>query len=419
MKYIRRQITDTLIKCSQTFPATLLIGPRQVGKSTALETIFPTLPYVTFDDPLLLNLAKQDAGLFSQNNPTPVILDEVQYAAELFPFIKIICDKKKENGLFLLTGSQQFHLVKNVTESLAGRVAILEMQGLSLREIFDIDFHRHFVPTKDYVDARQNSIVKYDHLWQIIHRGSYPALQNLDVDWEIFYRSYVSTYIERDISDLLRVKDKGKFLNFLIAMAARTGQMLNYSNVSDEVGISVETVRNWTSLLETSGIIYILEPYAPSALRRAIRTPKLFFRDTGLVCYLTKWMTPEVLAVGAQNGNIFETFVISEILKSFSNEGKGYRDHVFYYRGKDKIRKHPDGTSDSIESEIDFIIEENGILHPVEIKMSAAPDASMASAFDVLDGVVDKKRGMGAIICLYDKVVYLRDNLLALPIELL
>lgn len=419
MRYIPREITDTLIKCSQTFPATLLIGPRQVGKSTALSTIFPNYPYVTFDDPLLMNQAKRDGGLFLKNYPTPLILDEVQYVSELFPFVKMICDKEKKNGLFLLTGSQQFHLMKNITESLAGRVAILEMHGLSLREIFGVDFHQHFVPTTVYVDSRQKQIVKYDSLWKIIHRGSFPALQNPDVDWEIFYRSYVSTYIERDISDLLQVKDKGKFLNFLIAMAARTGQMLNYTNVSSEVGISVETVRNWTSLLETSGIIYVLEPYAPSALKRAIKTPKLYFRDTGLVCYLTKWMTPEVLALGAQNGPIFETFVISEILKSFSNEGKGYRDHVFYYRGKDKTRKRPDGTTESIESEIDFIIEENGILHPVEIKMSAAPDASMASAFDILDGITDKKRGMGAIICLYDKVVYLRENLLALPIELL
>jgi len=417
--YIYRQITDTLIQCSQTFPVTFLTGPRQVGKSTALEMIFPTVPYVTFDDPLLLNLAKHDTGLFFLNNLTPIILDEIQYVSELFPYIKMTCDQKKSNGLFLITGSQQFHLMKNITESLAGRVAVLELQGLSLREIFGISFYRHFVPTREYVEERQKTLVKYDHIWQIIHRGSYPALQNPDLDWEVFYRSYVNTYIERDISNLLQVKDKGKFLTFLIAIAARTGQMLNYKNISDEVGVALETIRNWTSLLETSGVVYILEPYTPSALKRAIRTPKLFFRDTGLVCYLTKWMTPEVVAVGAQNGNIFETFVISEILKSFSNEGKGYRDHVFYYRGKDKIRKRIDGNSMNIESEIDFIIEENGILHPIEIKMSASPDATMASAFDVLDGVDGKKRGMGAILCLYDKVLYLRDNLVALPIEFL
>ncbi len=419
LNHIHRHITDPLINCRNTFSITFLIGPRQVGKSTTLTTVFSDLPYTTLDDPLLLNLIKLDTGLFIQGNPAPRIIDEVQNASELFPFLKMISDKEQKNGLFLLTGSQQFHLMKHVTKSIAGRVAILELQGLSLREIFGVKYARHFIPEKVYIEERMKSYVKYDRLWHHIHRGSYPALQNPSIDWEILFRSYVSTYIERDISDLLKVKDKVKFLNFLIAMAARTGQMLNYNNVSDEIGVSVETVRNWTSLLETTGIIYILEPYAPSALKRAIRTPKLYFRDTGLVCYLTKWMTPEVLSVGAQNGAIFETFVISELVKSFSNEGKGYRDHVFYYRGKDKVRRRPDGTLTNIETEIDFIIEENGILHPIEIKMSTSPDASMTSAFEVLDGVPDKKRGLGAIIFLYDKVVFLRDNLVVLPIELL
>jgi uncharacterized protein len=419
MSYIPRHITGTLLQCRDTFPATLLIGPRQVGKSTTLDATFPKLPHLTFDDAVLLQSAKHDPNLFFQSNPTPIILDEVQYAPELFAAIKMQCDAKKTNGLFQLTGSQQFHLMKNVTESLAGRIAILELQGLSLREIYRIDFTQHFVPSESYIANRQKKVVPYSSLWKLIHRGSFPALQNQAVDWEIFYRSYVSTYIERDISDLVRVKDKSTFVRFLVAMAARTGQMLNYTNVADEVGVSLETIRNWTSLLESSGIVYLLEPYAPSALKRAIKTPKLFFRDTGLVCYLTKWMTPEVAAIGNQNGNIFETFVISEILKSYSNEGKGYRNRVFYYRGKDKNRYLEHGVLESKEKEIDFIIEENGVLHPIEIKMSANPTISMASAFDVLDAVEDKKRGLGAIICLYDRVLYLREDVVAIPIHYL
>ncbi len=319
----------------------------------------------------------------------------------------------------MLTGSQQFHLMRNVTESLAGRMAILELQGLSLREQAGISFNQPFVPTKAYIEARKKHLVKYDSIWRTIHRGAYPALQDEDVSWKIFYRSYLSTYIDRDISDLTSLKDKGRFLNFLVSMAARTGQMLNYKNVADEVGVSIETARNWTSLLETSGLIYILKPYSASALKRAIKTPKLFFRDTGLVSYLTKWMTPEALAVGAMNSNIFETFVISEMLKSYTNVGQGYRDHVFDYRGKDKYWKKADGTMASIESEIDVMIEENGILYPIEIKMSAKPDVSMASSFDVLDAVIEKKRGMSAIICLYENILYLRDNLVALPLEFL
>lgn len=417
MDYLKRQMEATLIQCRKTFPVTLLTGPRQVGKSTTLQMLFPEVPYVTFDDPLQKRLAKTDPRLFFADNPFPLILDEVQGVSEVFPLVKLLSDQKRENGLFFLTGSQQFHLMKNITESLAGRVAVLELQGLSFRELAGVDFHPHFVPTTDYLEARGRCLVKYEGLWNRIHRGFYPALLNESLDWDIFYRSYLNTYLERDISDLLNVKDKGKFLSFLVAAAARTAQVLNYANIADEIGVSLETVRNWISLLETSGILYLLEPFAPSALKRAIKTPKLYFRDTGLVCYLTKWTTPDVLRLGAMNGAIFETFVVSEILKTYANEGKGYRDHVFFYRGKDKTRKRADGSQEPIDSEIDLILEENGILYPVEIKMTASPDASMASAFAVLDGVPDKKRGTGVLLCLCDRRTSLRENLVALPVE--
>ena len=235
-------------------------------------------------------------------------------------------------------------------------------------------------------------------------------------EWNSFYANYVKTYIERDVRELTAVQDLDAFRRFMIAAAARTGSILNYSNIASEIGKDVNTVKNWISILETSGIIYLLEPYSASILKRAIKTPKLYFRDTGLVCYLGRWLTPEVLAYGAMAGAIFETFAISEILKSFSNAGLNYRYFVSYYRGKDKKKTKQDGQEIAVESEIDFIIEENGILYPVEIKMNAEAKSWMAGAFPVLDKVPDKKRGSGAVICNCPQPGALRDNIYQLPV---
>ena len=192
-------------------------------------------------------------------------------------------------------------------------------------------------------------------------------------------------------------------------MAARTGEILNYTNIASEVGVSEPTIKNWISILERTGIVYLLQPYSASALNRAIKTPKIYFRDTGLACYLTRWLTADALKCSAVAGNMFETFVVSEILKSYTNEGKDYKFNIFYYRGKDK--------NSSIENEIDLIIEENGVLYPIEIKMSGNPKASMGATNPVLDKITDKSRGIGVILCLIDKKTYLRENLVALPIE--
>jgi predicted AAA+ superfamily ATPase len=266
-------------------------------------------------------------------------------------------------------------------------------------------------------EEREDSYRACDDIWKVIHRGSYPAIADENVDWQTFYSSYVQTYITRDINQLSKIQDNLKFTHFLTAMAARTAQMLNYSSVADEIEVSVSTVKHWTSLLEASGIIHIMQPFSNSALKRAIKTPKIFFRDTGLVCFLTRYQTPETAAVGALAGNLFETFVVSEILKSFSNAGKDYRMYVTYYRGKDKIRKRSNGEQIQRESEIDMIIEKDGTLYPIEIKLSANPKLSMTNAFDVLDDIPSKKRGIGAIICMYDRPLWLKSNIVALPVE--
>ena len=233
-------------------------------------------------------------------------------------------------------------------------------------------------------------------------------MYDIDRDWQDYYSSYVATYLERDINELITA-DSMTFTKFMTAAAARTGKMLNYANIASEVGVSEPTIKSWISVLERTGIVYILQPYSASVLNRAIKTPKIYFRDTGLACYLTRWLTAEALKNSAVAGNMFETFIVSEILKTYSNEGKDYRFSIFYYRGKDKKA--------SGENEIDLIIQENGVLYPIEIKMTGNPKASMASANQILDKIPDKKRGMGVILCLIDKKTYLRDNLVALPIE--
>ena len=349
-------------------------------------------------------------------NQPPVTFDEVQRVPDLFRYIKIECDKRDEYGLYCLSGSQPFRLMQNVSESLSGRISIIELTGLSLREIQGDTFDQPFLPSMDYVMERQKTARQPENIWQIIHRGSFPELyQNPELDWQQFYASYIKTYLERDVRELSAVQNLDVFRRFMVAVAARTGQMVNYANIADEVGRDAATIRNWFSILEASGIIYLLEPYTPSVLKRAIKTPKVYFRDTGLASYLTRWLTPETLAYGAMAGNMFETFVISEILKSYSNQGIDYRYCVSYYRGKDKKRIRRDGKEIEVEGEIDFIIEENGVLYPIEIKKNTSETAYAASAFQVLDKVEDKKRGMGAVISMCPAPGMLRENVLELP----
>lgn len=408
MAYIQRAISEILSNRVKTSKCTLIVGARQVGKSTLIKHEFSEYNRTNFDDRLTRMQAKEEPKLFFLNNPCPLFIDEVQKEGSVLEEIKQKVDESDERGQFILSGSQKLELMKGVSESLAGRVSVYELSGLSLREINQINFNKHFVPTDVYMKEREKELKAYENIWDIIHKGSYPELYDIERDWQEFYSSYVSTYLERDINELISA-DSITFTKFLTAVAARTGEMLNYSNIASEIGVSEPTIKKWISILERTGIVYLLQSYSASALSRAIKTPKIYFRDTGLACYLTRWLTADTLKNSAVAGNMFETFVVSEILKSYSNEGKDYRFNIFYYRGKDR--------SASNENEIDLIIEEDGILYPVEIKMSGNPKASMGVTNQVLDKIPDKKRGMGIILCLIEKKTYLRENLIALPIN--
>ena len=421
MYLIKRHIEPVAARRAKNSKAILLTGPRQVGKSTLFKHLFSDVNQVTFDDDLLLAQAAEDVGLFLLNNPCPLMIDEVQKCPSIFNRLKIVLDNTDKLSNFYLTGSQKLQLMENISDSLAGRISIVELDGLSLREINEVDFNQHFVPSAEYLNEREKYLKKYSaDIWETIHRGSFPELYvNPEREWIDYYQSYVKTYLERDVNRLVKAKNHLTFVRFMTAVAARTGQVINYANIASELDVSEVTVKEWVSILEKSGIIYILKPYTASVLKRAVKTPKLYFRDTGLCCYLTRWLTPETLKNGAMAGAMFETFVINEILKSYSNEGLEYDFDVYYYNGKDKKKKTETGKVIEVEGEIDLIIQENGILYPIEIKMSTMPKASMASEFDVLDGIPDKKRGMGTIICLLDRKLYLRENLVALPLEYL
>lgn len=410
MNYIQRAIEPILGNRVSTGKCLLLTGARQVGKSTMLQHLFPDYHYVSFDDRRERLQAREEPALFFMNHPAPVIIDEVQKEGDILEEIKLRVDRSDERGNYLLTGSQALELMKGTSESLAGRVSVTELCGLSLREIHGISFNRHFLPNESYITAREKERKSYPALWKTIHRGSYPELYTTQREWVDFYSSYVNTYLERDINELI-ASDGVTFLKFLTAAAARTGEILNYTNIASDVGVTEPTIKKWISILERTGIIYLLQPYGADVLKRAIRAPKLYFRDTGLACFLTRWLTSEALQVSAVAGNMFETFVVSEILKSFANEGMDYRFSVFYYRGKDKKA--------GSDNEIDLIIEENGLLYPVKIKMTGNPRASMASANIVLDKIPEKKRGTGAILCLCEEKRWLRDNLIALPVDYL
>lgn len=408
MAYIERAISDIVKKRVQSSKCLLLTGARQVGKSTLIKHEFADYNRVSFDDKMTRLQAKEEPKLFFLNNPRPLFIDEVQKENSILEDVKVLVDDSDERGQFIFSGSQKLELMKGMSESLAGRVSVMELSGLSLREIHDIRFNKHFVPTDEYISEREKELKDYDNIWDRIHKGSYPELYDVDRDWQDFYSSYVDTYLERDINELI-AEDSITFLKFLTAVAARTGEMLNYANIAGDVGVSEPTIKTWISILERTGIVYLLQPYSASALKRAIKAPKIYFRDTGLACYLTRWLTADALKNSAVAGNMFETYVVSEILKSFSNEGIDYRFCIFYYRGKDK--------SSTGENEIDLIIEENGILYPVEIKLTGNPKASMGSTNTVLDKISDKKRGLGVILCLIDKKTYLRENLVALPLK--
>ncbi len=412
--YIERAIEKELSDRFFTSKAVAVTGARQVGKTTVTRHLFPEIRRINMKDSRLSNAAKEDPFSFLDGFGRPLFIDEVQAAPYLFNDVKVILDELGGKGNYLFSGSQKWELMKGLSESLAGSVSILEMATLSMREIFQVSYNLPFIPTEEYLREREKKLVKYKDVWQYIHNGFYPELyDDTPRRWEVFYRDYIATYMERDVYDILKIRDHTTFYRLLVSVAARTGSMLNYSNIADDIGVDSETVKSWIGVLENTGIVYILQPYYNSHLNRAVKTPKIYFRDTGLAAYLTNWMTKEQLRDGAMNGAFFETFVINEIIKSYINAGKDYSKYLYYYRGKDKKKKG----GESFENEIDFIIEDNDVLYPIEIKKNSAVKSDMAAAFPVLDKAIEKRRGPGTIICTSDYKLKLRENLLALPIE--
>ena len=399
MEYISRNLEAVVMQVTKEFPAVLVTGPRQVGKTTMLKKLMEDTDrkYVSLDDLNERSLAKNDPELFLQAHKPPILIDEVQYAPELFPYIKIYADSHHEPGAFWLTGSQVFQMMKGVQESLAGRVAVLSMTSLSQAELsgasmtpFEIDLEALKEREKLRIPADVQGI------FERIYRGSMPAIvSGQNTNSQIFYGSFLSTYIERDVKLLSDAIDSLKFLRFITATAARCSQMLNVAEIAQDADINQKQAKDWLQILETLGIIFYLHPYSNNLLKRLVKTPKLYFYDTGLVCHLTRWSSPEVLENGAMNGAVLENYVVSEIAKTWLNSGK--EPYMYYYRDKDA-------------KEIDIVLEHDGILNPIEIKKTSNPGTELTRVFSLLDKA-SVPRGKGAVVCMKPKVgVIDREN---------
>ena len=406
--YIQRHAEITASKLAEMFGAILIAGPRQVGKTTMLEKLTDGITYVSLDDPIIKASAEEESGTFFKDNPPPVFVDEIQKAPALFNQIKLLLDRSHKKGQFFMCGSQQFKMMKGVSESLAGRIGLCTLLGFSLREAHAVECSLPFIPTEEYFSARKQNLadITYDEVWNTVQRGLMPELFiNPNFSWQLYYSAYVRTYIERDVRELSEIGDTVKFTNFMIAAAASTGQLVNIASLARDVGISAPTAERWLSILVASNIVYLLQPYSNNVMKRAIKTPKLYFLDTGLAAYLTRWNSHEVLKTGAMAGAFFESFVISEIIKSYYNAGIS-DPPIYFYRDKDM-------------NEIDLLIENNGTLYPIEIKKHADPQKSDAKAFKLIDSIPNVKKGQGGIVCLYDNLVTLTEGVKVIPIKYL
>lgn len=405
--YIERSIKNTIKQVSDTFPVLLLTGPRQVGKTTILERIIEEgRKKVSLDNPTVRALARTDPELFLQRYAPPVMIDEVQYALELFPYIKIIVDERKQPGDFWLTGSQMFTMMKNVTETLAGRAGIVPMLGLSNSEINE-NYFSEFCPDVNALISRLDKAksMNINDVFERIFRGSMPRLyENDKVNTETYFESYLDTYISRDIKDLNQVGNETAFLNFVKNVAARTATNVNYQALANEADISAPTAKSWLSILVSSGLVALIQPYSNNALKRVVKTPRMYFLDTGLCSHLMGWGSAEVLENSSMSGEFFETWVVSEIYKSYLNAGK--RPPLYFYR-------------DTRQKEIDLIIYRDGTVYPIEVKKSAAPknatkNFSVLSPLDKdnyepdnFSGTVRLKTtvGMGSVICMASDII--------------
>ena len=401
--YIKRDLENRVRYLAEHFPVVMICGARQVGKTTLLKKIAEdnkTINYITLDYPRIRQLAKEDPELFLKQYSDPLIIDEIQYAPELLPFIKIKVDEKGGTGRYYLTGSQMFHMMKEVSESLAGRVGVLSMYSLSRAEIEGRE-SKPFNPAN--VKAAESSDTVSD-IYDMILRGGMPRLiSDPGLSYEDYFGSYVQTYIERDIRELTRVKDENKFNRFISCVAARTSQEVNLADIAKDVGIDRKTADSWLSMLVTSGIVILLNPYSGNTIKRIVKRPKLYFMDTGLACYLSMWNNARALEISAMAGAMFENYVIAEIIKGYANNGIDIRSRLTYYR-------------DNNGKEIDLLILNNGQLHPIEIKKNADPGKNALKNFSVLSSL-PAKIGEGAILCMSSTVIPLDEKNKLVPVN--
>ena len=408
--YITRHMEKPVMELNEQYPVLLLTGPRQVGKTTMLEHLIEVegkgRKKVSLDDLTLRELAKTDPKMFFQLYQPPLLIDEVQYAPELFPYIKIMVDERHQPGDFWLTGSQLFKMMEGVQESLAGRVALLHLSPLSQSEIMKRPPEPPFSLELPLLSERQNGrqMLNTPEVFQHIHQGGMPALvTGTYSNASIFYSSYIDTYMERDVRRLSNDIDSLKFLRFLRSVAARTSQQVNYKGIADDAEIDQTTAKNWLHVLEALGIIFLLEPYSNNVLKRTVSTPKLYFYDSGIVCYLTRWSSPETAMEGAMSGALLENYTVAEIIKTYQNDGQ--QPILNYYRDKDA-------------REIDLILERDGKLFPIEIKKMASPPKKLTKVFDLIDKS-PLQRGTGAILCMADQLGAFDQNNLIVPISLI
>ena len=408
--YITRHMEKPVMELNEQYPVLLLTGPRQVGKTTMLEHLIEVegkgRKKVSLDDLTLRELAKTDPKMFFQLYQPPLLIDEVQYAPELFPYIKIMVDERHQPGDFWLTGSQLFKMMEGVQESLAGRVALLHLSPLSQSEIMKRPPEPPFSLELPLLSERQNGrqMLNTPEVFQRIHQGGMPALvTGTYSNASIFYSSYIDTYMERDVRRLSNDIDSLKFLRFLRSVAARTSQQVNYKGIADDAEIDQTTAKNWLHVLEALGIIFLLEPYSNNVLKRTVSTPKLYFYDSGIVCYLTRWSSPETAMEGAMSGALLENYTVAKIIKTYQNAGQ--EPFLYYYRDKDP-------------REIDLILERDGKLFPIEIKKMASPPKKLTKVFDLIDKS-PLQRGTGAILCMADQLGAFDQNNLIVPISLI
>lgn len=402
-KYIKRDMEELVLSLSEEYSCILISGPRQVGKSTMLEHIMTSdRNKVTLDDLNERALAKTDPEMFLAMHPAPVLIDEVQYAPELFPYIKMRIDNGAHAGSYWLTGSQAFKLMTLAQESLAGRVALLHLSSISQNEFYGSGENRPFSVSVEEISKRSKERIPTDvnGMFERVFNGTLPGhISGKFTNRDVFYSSYLQTYLERDVSEMIDGVDKVRFLDFIRAAACRAGQQLNVHAIASDVGIADDTASRWLEVLERSDIIFYLRPYSNNLLKRTVKIPKMYFFDTGLVAYLTRYSSPEILANGSINGAILENYIVSEIRKTYLNAGM--ECYLHYYRDKDT-------------KEIDLIIESDGLLHPLEIKKAATASLSMVSNFSVLTKS-SIPTGMGGILCLKESFTALNKDVLVIP----